>query len=269
MRTWLLAIVLSLATWSAAAQDSSSQKTGKSFVDRFATLDSKRWYISHGWANGPHQNCTWIDANVRVEGSVALSLTDKPSADRPYTCAEIQTREFHGYGTYEVRMRSVAAPGTVSAFFTFTGSPHGAQRPHDEIDFEFLGKSPTQVFLNYFARGRKHEQYVQLPFDATAAANDFAFEWTAEGIRWFANGRLIREELASKGADLPTTPQKIYLSIWNGTGADQEAWLGRFAYPGHPLVATYEYVAFTRMGETCQFPTSIVCKKPDLFRHAQ
>jgi endo-1,3-1,4-beta-glycanase ExoK len=262
MRIWLLAAALSLAAWSAAAQDGSGQKTGTSFVDRFTTpLDSKRWYISHGWANGPHQNCTWIDTNVRVEGSVALALTDKPSADRPYTCAEIQTREFYGYGTYEVRMRSVAARGTVSAFFTFTGSPHGPQRPHDEIDFEFLGKSPTQVFLNYFAGGRKHEKYVQLPFDATAAANDFAFEWTAEGIRWFANGRLIREELASKGADLPTTPQKIYLSIWNGTGWDQEAWLGRFAYPGRPLVAVFERVAFTEPGAACQFPESVVCRK--------
>jgi endo-1,3-1,4-beta-glycanase ExoK len=188
-------------------------------------------------------------------------LTDKPSADRPYTCAEIQSREIYGYGTYEVRMRAAAAPGTVSAFFTFVGSPH------NEIDFEFLGKSPTQVFLNYFVDGRKvvdgrkHEQYVQLPFDATTTTNDFAFEWTAESIRWFANGRLIREELASKGARIPTTAQRIYLSIWNGTGWDQEAWLGRFAYPGRPLVAVFERVAFTEAGAACQFPESVVCRK--------
>lgn len=31
----------------------------------------------------PHQNCTWVDANVRVEKSLALSLTDTPSPDRP------------------------------------------------------------------------------------------------------------------------------------------------------------------------------------------
>jgi endo-1,3-1,4-beta-glycanase ExoK len=154
------------------------------------------------------------------------------------------------------------APGTVSAFFTFTGSPHGPQRPHDEIDFEFLGKNPNEVFLNYFASGRKHEQYVPLPFDATTTTNDFAFEWTAEGIRWFANGRLIREVKASSaGADLPVTPQKIYVSIWNGTGQDQEAWLGRFAYPGRPLVATFERVAFTEAGAPCQFPESVVCRK--------
>jgi len=158
-------------------------------------------------------------------------------------------------------MRSAAAPGTVSAFFTFTGSPHGAQRPHDEIDFEFLGKSPNQVFLNYFASGRKHEQYVALPFDATTTSNDFAFEWTPEGIRWFANGHLIREVKASAGADLPVTPQKIYVSIWNGTGWDQEAWLGRFAYPGRPLVAAFERVAFTEAGTPCQFPESVVCRR--------
>jgi endo-1,3-1,4-beta-glycanase ExoK len=74
----------------------------------------------------PHQNCTWVEANVHVDGSVQLSLTDKPSADRPYTCAEIQTREFYGYGTYEVRKRPVAAPGTVTPFSTFTGTPRAS-----------------------------------------------------------------------------------------------------------------------------------------------
>jgi endo-1,3-1,4-beta-glycanase ExoK len=72
---------------------------------------------------------------------------------------------------------------------------------------------------------------------------------------------LIREVKASAGADLPVTPQKIYVSIWNCIGSDQEAWLGRFAYPGRPLVATFERVAFTEAGAPCQFPESVVCRK--------
>ena len=261
MRMWCLVLALAFLAGPALAQSGpEGAKTGRSFVDKFATLDNARWYISHGWSNGPHQNCTWLDANVHVNASAMLSLTNVPSGDRQFSCAELQTREFYGYGTYEVRVRAVAAPGTVTAFFTFTGPPHGPSHPHDEIDFEFLGKTPRGVFLNYFARGQRHEQPVKFDFDATAAANDYAFEWTPKSLRWFANGRLIREVKASAGADLPTDPQKIYLSIWNGVGWDQEAWLGRFVYPGQPLVATFEQVAFTEPGAPCQFPTSIVCR---------
>ena len=37
-------------------------------------------------------------------------------------------------------------------------------------------------------------------------------------------------------------------------------WLGKFSYPDTPLVASYAYIAYTKLGEDCQFPESIVCK---------
>jgi endo-1,3-1,4-beta-glycanase ExoK len=108
--------------------------------------------------------------------------------------------------------------------------------------------------------GHSHQQTVPFHFDVPVAANDCAFEWIAETIRWFANGRLIREAKASAGADLPDALQKIYLSIWNGVGWDQEAWFGRFRYLGRPLIAVFEQVAFTEADAACQFPSSIVCQ---------
>jgi len=263
-------VCLSLFLRTSAAQTPApdSYPEGASFIDRFASLDLKRWYISDGWANGPHQNCTWSPANVKVTDALELSLTDRASPDRPFTCAELQTREFFGYGTYEVRMQPAASAGLVSAFFSFTGSPHGAARPHNEIDFEFLGKNRAGVFLNYFAGGRGHESNVGLPFDATAAVQDYAFEWLPDSIRWFVNGRVVREVRKGDGFSIPTHRQKIYVSVWNGTGRDQEAWLGRFRYPDQPLVVRYDYVAYTRMGEPCQFAESVVClQSPAPKRH--
>jgi endo-1,3-1,4-beta-glycanase ExoK len=231
------------------------------FIDRFASLNLGHWHVSHGWANGPHQNCTWMSSHVKVDGAVELSLTNEPTKDRPFTCAELQTKQFYGFGTYEVRMKTAAGPGLVTAFFTYTGPPHG--RPHDEIDFEFLGKAPAEAFVSYFANGKTSPETAKLPFDSSTAAHDYAFEWLPDTIRWYAGGRLIREVKASDGKAIPTQTQKIYLSIWNGTGWDQEAWLGRFSYPGRPLKAMYEYVAFTPAGAPCHFPESIVCRQAD------
>jgi endo-1,3-1,4-beta-glycanase ExoK len=44
---------------SASAQDAPRPATGASFFDDFSKYDHKRWYISHGWNNGPHTGCGW------------------------------------------------------------------------------------------------------------------------------------------------------------------------------------------------------------------
>jgi endo-1,3-1,4-beta-glycanase ExoK len=263
----LALLLVAASALSAAAQISAADRsrTGQSFVDRFEHLDRGRWYISNGWTNGAHQNCIWSAQNVKGEQGVQLTLLDKATAERPFTCAEIQSMKFLGYGAYEVRMRAVANPGTVTAFFTYTGPPHGAGVPWDEIDFEILGKTPRGLFLNYFTAGRKHEQPVPLAFDATAQPNTYAFVWLPGSIRWFANGKLVRSVRATADDPVPSRAQKLYLSLWNGTSPGMDAWLGRFTYPGTPLVASYEYVAFTRVDDPCQFPESIVCTHADVF----
>jgi endo-1,3-1,4-beta-glycanase ExoK len=263
LRLFVVALALCLLAGIASAQDAGRTGTGGSFFDDFTTLDRNRWFVSNGWSNGDYQNCTWSVDNVRAaKHSLELLLTDQPSGERLFTCGELQTNKFYGYGTYEVRMRAAAAPGLVTAFFTYTGPPHGAGKPHDEVDFEFLGKDPKAVQLNYFADGQgKHLRVITFDFDAATTVNDYAFEWMPDSLRWFVNGRLVHEVKRRPDEPFPTNPGKIYLSIWNGKGRDTEAWLGRFEYPGLPVAATYEYVAFTEVGKECQFPTSIVCTR--------
>ncbi|NJM33520.1 MAG: family 16 glycosylhydrolase [Rhodomicrobium sp.] len=240
--------------------------SGRSFVETFETGDLSRWFISNGWTNGAHQGCTWREKNIAAGGG-ALELILRKDVQQPaagldpwklYSCAELRTHEPLGYGTYEVRMQPAAGPGLVSAFFTYIGPQPDAPSPHDEIDFEFLGKDPTTVQLNYFGNGQgHHETMVKLPFDAFETMADYAFEWLPGGIRWFVNGRLVHEVKREEGKPFPVTPSRIYLSLWSGNGLD--AWTGTFAYPDRPLTARYERVAFTRAGDPCQFPESVVC----------
>lgn len=264
--------ILLFSAFGAAAMPAASQdaEMGASFVEEFDRLDAGRWYTSDGWTNGPHQNCTWRAGNVRIEDGV-LQLKLQAQADpaaggapapehRPYSCAEIQTQEVFGYGTYEVRMRPAAARGLVSAFFSYIGPRPDAPAPHDEIDFEFLGKDRRAVQLNYFAEGQGgHEFMAPLAFDSSETMADYAFEWLPDSIRWFVNGALVHELKPEEGKPFPRTPSKIMLSIWGGEGL--EGWLGAFEYPGAPLIARYERVAFTRAGEKCQFAASIVCQR--------
>lgn len=234
-------------------------ESGSSFFDKFEALDTKRWFISNGWSNGAHQSCVWSKDNIRlVEDRIELSLTDVRRGDLAFSCGELQSREFFGYGTYEVRMKPAALnPGIVSAFFTFTGPPHGT--PHDEIDFEFIANRGHAVDASYHAKGNGGRILsVPLEFDARAGYNDYAFHWTPDRLTWYANGKVLRDVTRSEGEEYPTTPGKIIISLWSGSEKLKD-WLGIFAYPGAPLVASYEHIAFTKLGDDCQFPESLVC----------
>jgi endo-1,3-1,4-beta-glycanase ExoK len=233
---------------------------GVSFVDRFKSIDTRRWQISDGWVNGDWHACRWSKHNVRiVDGGLELSLTNVPRGDRAFTCGELMSRPMYGYGTFEVRMKPAALnPGIVSAFFTYTGAAHG--NPQDEIDFEFVSTRPRSVDATYHAKGSGGQSLdVKLDFDPRAGLNDYAYHWTPDKIAWYVNGKLVREVKRVEGKPFTTLPGKLYISVWNGADG-LSGWLGKFTYPGVPLVARYEYVAYTKLGDDCQFPESLVCK---------
>jgi endo-1,3-1,4-beta-glycanase ExoK len=234
--------------------------SGVSFFDDFsdAPLERKRWLVSDGWSNGSYQNCMWKAGNVDITGQI-VQLAITPAAtgkEKPFHCAEVQTHDFYGYGTYEVRMRPARASGTVSGFFVYTGPPH--DNNHDEIDIEFPGARPRTVELNNWVDGvdAVDDTAVGLDFDASKAMNDYAFEWRPDAIRWYVNGELVREVTDPKR--IPHTPGKIYMSLFNAAPSLHD-WLGPFALAGDSLRTEVELVAYTRAGEPCQFPQSIVC----------
>jgi endo-1,3-1,4-beta-glycanase ExoK len=253
MRVVLVSLLFALPLSSALAQ-------GGSFVDTFDRLDAKRWQVSDGWSNGAHQSCVWSRDNTRVaNGNIELSITDTPRGDRAFSCGELMSRAMYGYGTYEVRMKPAALnSGIVSAFFTYTGRAHG--NPHDEIDFEFIAARPGSVDAAYFAKGKgPNIVHAELNFDPRAGFNDYAFHWTPDRMTWYANGTLLREVKRTESEPFPTTPGKLYISVWSGS-PQIRSWLGLFEYPGQPLVAIYQHVAYTKLGEGCQFPRSLVCQ---------
>ena len=258
-RTLLVCVLLASMT-SAAAQDG-RVLTGASFYENFSTLDRSRWFISNGWSNGPHQNCTWSAANVRrSQNALLLTLNHRRGVDRPYSCAELQTQSLYRFGTFEARFRPAAGAGIVTAFFVYSQPPKGAAAVPEQITFNFLGKDHSVVHLTHSA-GKLDVQRrnVQLTFEPSTTTADYAFQWTPTLLRWYVNREVIHEVKLGPNAAFPNAPAKLYLSIRNGIGESEEAWLGHFQYGHQPLVTTFEYVAFTELGAPCQFPSSVVC----------
>ena len=196
---------------------------------------------SDGWTNGDMFNVTWRGRNVTFEdGKMQLIIDNDPSPKKgiPYSGAEFRSKDFYGYGLYEVSMKPIKNDGVVSSFFTYTGPSDG--NPWDEIDIEFLGKDTTQVQFNYFTDGKGgHEYLYDLGFDATEEFHTYAFEWKEDSITWYVDGKAVHK--AEKR--IPVTPSKIMANAWCGTGVD--GWLNAFDDSNLPLTAEYEWVRFT------------------------
>ncbi|MBR5089857.1 MAG: family 16 glycosylhydrolase, partial [Ruminiclostridium sp.] len=99
------------------------------------------WEASNGWSNGSMFNVTWRADNVTFNDGKMQLIIDKdpkPKGGVPYSGGEFRSKEFYGYGLYEVSMKAIKNDGVVSSFFTYTGPSDN--NPWDEIDVEILGK---------------------------------------------------------------------------------------------------------------------------------
>lgn len=234
--------VTAAATAEAAAAEASVEPVpeGHAYTE-FSKGMPEGWECADGWTNGSMFNVTWRKRNVTFnDGRMQLIIDNDltPSVDIPYAGGEFRSREFYGYGRYEVSMKPIKNDGVVSSFFTYTGPSDN--NPWDEIDIEFLGKDTTIVQFNYFTNSQGNHEFIHdLGFDAAEDFHTYAFEWHEDKIVWFVDG----VEVYSATENIPVTESKIMMNAWCGEGVD--GWLNAFDDTNIPLTAEYEWVRFT------------------------
>jgi beta-glucanase (GH16 family) len=195
------------------------------------------------WANPFPFDCTFAEDNVtHINGKLKLEITEDGAGS--YSCAEYQSLGEYGYGTYSARIKAASGPGVVTGFFVYTGD--WGQSNHHEIDFEFLGKKPWKVQLNYFVAGiGRHETKIDLGFDASAGYHTYTFKWSSSQMKWLVDGTLVH---TVSTAPMPSPPAKLMVNLWNGdtSAPDIEDWLEPFVFdPNTPIQARVEWIEFT------------------------
>ncbi len=223
-------------TSAAEAEEPAEEDSPYTLLADFSKGESDKFMCSDGWSNGSPFNCSWKKGNTAFEDGVMKLTIDSIIPDE-YNAAEYRTKDFYGYGLYEVSMKPITNIGVVSSFFTYTGPTDG--NPWDEIDIEFLGKDTTKVQFNYYTGGQgNHEYLYDLGFDASEDFHTYGFEWKEDSITWYVDGVAVY----TAEENLPSTPGKLMMNVWNGKGVD--GWLGKF--DGNvPLTAEYQWARFT------------------------
>ncbi|CTQ32697.1 family 16 glycosylhydrolase [Jannaschia rubra] len=197
------------------------------FLSRFDTQDrlGEGWQVSHFTIRTDDFRTAWTrDAIAWTAEGLTLSLLPAPEeAETPFHGAEVQRVRRTHYGRYEVEMTAARGMGVISSLFTYTGPYYGD--PQDEIDFEFLGRDTTKVWVTRFAKGeRLPGQWLDLGFDAADGPHLYAFDWLPDRIVWYVDGE---EFFRVEGEDytLPDIPGRIMFNVWAG-GPAQADWSG-------------------------------------------
>lgn len=88
-----------------------------SFSDRFKYLSRKRWQVHHRIANGPPFDSWWSKFRVDVKpwNKLFLSISKKSRKQlgKNYAGAQVLSKNWYGYGCYQVRMKPASVPGYV------------------------------------------------------------------------------------------------------------------------------------------------------------
>ena len=213
-----------------------SKFRGSYFGTGFDSYDWGKMEASDGWSNGGMFDCTWSKDNVQFSGG-KMNLSITGNSWQGYKGAEYRTTQAFGYGMYDVSMKPIKNDGVVSSFFTYTGPSDGTV--WDEIDIEFLGKNTNQVQFNYYTRGQGNHEYVyNLGFDASQSFHQYGFYWDSTHITWYVDKKAVYTAYNN----IPTTPGRIMMNVWNGKGVDE--WLKH--YNGRaPLTAQYDWISYT------------------------
>ncbi len=228
----------------------------KKIIDFADGENTDVFFASDGWNNGGSFNVEWDASAVTYEDDVAkLSVIEAPesaSASKPYYGAELRSAKWYHYGYYSVSMKPSNVPGSVSTFFTYTGSSElgadGEANPWDEIDIEFLGTDTTRVQFNYYVDGdntkKGHEKWYNLGFDASEAFHTYGFLWEKDRITWYVDNEPVYQvEREDSAEGIPETPSRIMMSHWvvNENGKE---WAGA-AYDGSATESVYQWVGCT------------------------
>lgn len=191
------------------------------FNSQFANLDDRAWHRAHYQFTHPDFDTDWSRAHVVADAGLTLLL--RPQAGHNgFLGASIRRQAPSHFGTYSARMKAARGDGLVTGFFLYTGAAYGT--PHHEIDWEFLGRDTTRAQVSWWVDGAQRNATVPLGFDAADRWATYAIHWSATGITWSVDGRVVYEATR----DIPQTPMRLFANLW---AADRSiaGWAGHAA----------------------------------------
>ncbi|KAF2183446.1 glycoside hydrolase family 16 protein, partial [Zopfia rhizophila CBS 207.26] len=161
----------------------------------------------------------------------------------------IQSETYLHFGYVEVKCKASGGQGIISSIVL-------QSEDLDEVDWEFIGTTTTNVQMNYFGKGNTttYDRMIEGPVNnPQGGMHTYALNWTSESLTWIIDEKPVRTLKygdANGGKNYPQTPSNIRIGIWAGGDPDNEKgvieWAGgQTDYSKAPFTMTIESVKVT------------------------
>jgi beta-glucanase (GH16 family) len=215
-----------------------------------SVLDDDYWELS---THTFEPNLAWFSPNnAKIEnGLLVLSITAdaapaNPLPDevpKPYSAAEVKTRDTFLYGRFRTRARLAAGNGVVSAFWGFYDRYANTTGPKidNQIVFEAgIPRGETAHQFRYTVNvpiAPTGTDTQDAPSDPSAGFHVFGYDWTPTEVRFVFDGhtRLVIDGAST--AELEQYQRLVLSAYPSGAG-----WLDEFDPKQLPLTAEFDWV---------------------------
>lgn len=169
---------------------------------------------------------------------------------KPYTGAAIITGNDFTHGRYEIRLKSAAGSGIVSAFFLRASNKTPEGTLIHELDFEFMGKTTGLLHMACHqgvdnpSQGKRHEtekKDIRMPFDPSANFHTYAIEYTPEAILWLVDNREVWRLGKTMADKFEGAKMSLRCNIWS---PNIKPWAGAIDRQQLPAQYEIDYVAY-------------------------
>jgi endo-1,3-1,4-beta-glycanase ExoK len=206
--------------------------------DEFDTFDTDRW--SKATHTFPENLARFSEGNAVVEaGLLKLRVSNVPNGDKPYSAAEVLTKQEFTFGRFEGRIKFCAGSGMVSSLFTYK---QDVNESWQEIDIEHLGYLPTSMQYNLISgtlASRKYQpKVVTLQYSPAAEFHDYAVEWKPDGITFYVDGVESHRDVQASLQDAA----HLHMNAWPTDNA-VTSFAGKLDTSAIPCEAQYDWVA--------------------------
>ena len=236
----------------ATVNDTSSVSTDlQPFFDDFNNIDPAVWDVAnYTWpTSGSFQQPSQVSASNSI-----LTITMEPAATpiqgRNVISGTLSSRRLFKYGKFSAKMKNKLVPGVDNCFFLM--SPWQAKGwHHQEVDFEFLGKNPSQVQVTLHKyidnegtpqNGGMLPKMIDLGFDSTKAFHVYTIELLNDRINFFVDDKQVWTETRNQ----PDMGLMISLSSFlvNQDTSWGAGWAGKFGPETLPASVQFDWVKY-------------------------
>lgn len=148
--------------------------------ENFDTLDENIW----GFSKKKLGLSTFSPENTKFKNGQLLMTF--PANE--FGGAEIFTKNLHGYGIYEVRMKLPQVPNSLTGFFMYKAPDY-----YHEIDIELFNDSEGNVLMSTYSDGQIQNDHLgKTGFDPTADFHNYRIEYTSDEVAFYIDDTLTR-----------------------------------------------------------------------------